>query len=82
MTVKLAKIKIDHANMRKFLGLPEDVTITSVYTGRHRREPRDLYSYVYVVSNRFKEIGDYDLAPEISFRDAQSDGEWDIENNE
>lgn len=79
---RLAKIKIDHNNMRAFLGLPEDVRITSIYTGRDRRNTRDPFSYVYVVSDRFEEIEEYDTAPEISFRDAKTGGMWDEENNE
>ena len=82
MGVRLAKIKIDHNNMRSFLGLPDDVRVTSVYTTRHsQRGSRDPYSFVYVVSDRFEEIDEWDTAPEISFRDAKNSGMWDEENN-
>ena len=82
MGAKIAKIKIDHSNMRRFLGLPEDVRVTSVYTNRNGRRQRDPHSYVYVVCDRFDEIDEYDTAPEISLRDAKNDGMWDEDNNE
>jgi len=79
---RLAKIKIDHTEMRRFLGLPEDVNVTSIYTGRRSgRGQRDQYAYVYVSSDRFNEIEEWDTAPEITLRDAKDQGMWDDDNN-
>ena len=82
MVMKLAKIRVNHTDIRARLGLPEDVEITSMYTQRRGSSTRDSFTYIYLKSERFNEIDEGLTAPEISMRDARNNGMWDEENNE
>ena len=82
MAEKLAKIRVDLEVFQELLKLPDDVTITSIYTKRLTpRGPREQIAEVYLKCDRFKEIGFGEDTPEISFEEIINAGMWDRENN-
>ena len=80
---KLAKVRINHDIIKEALNLPEDVTITSIYTERRTvRGRRENNSLIYVMCERFNEIEPHQTAPEITMREVMNTGMWDSEENE
>ena len=82
MMVRLAKVRIDISKIRDALELPDDVEVSSVYTERDGRGQRSRFADVYMTSDRFEEIGEYETAPEITLRVAKNGGMWDEDSNE